>query len=47
MNLGISIIEIVHPVTYVNKILAYSSDTILLINPITQKLLYNYSHILS
>lgn len=43
MALGIDIIEIVHPVTYINKIIAYSSDRILLVNPIAQKLLFDYA----
>lgn len=42
INIGINIISIVHPVTYINKVIAYSSEQIILLNPITQKVLYNY-----
>jgi WD40 repeat protein len=42
MELGLNIIEIVHPVTYINKIIAYSENQILLVNPISRKILYNY-----
>lgn len=34
---------IVHPVTYINKVIAYSADKILLVNPVSQKILYEYS----
>jgi U3 small nucleolar RNA-associated protein 21 len=43
MELQLNIIKIIHPVTYINKILVFSSSQLLLINPITQKLLFDYS----
>lgn len=43
MKLAFSAFEIVHPVTYINKVLAYNSQQIALLNPISQKLLFEYS----
>ena len=43
MGLGIHLLEIVHPVTYINKILAYSHDSIILVNPISEKILFIYN----
>lgn len=35
INLGINIMELVHPVTYINKILAFSASALVLFNPVS------------
>lgn len=42
MNINMNISELVHPVTYINKLLAYSPNKILLLNPISNKILFDY-----
>jgi hypothetical protein len=32
----------IHPVTYINKLVLFSSDSMVLVNPLSQKTLYEY-----
>lgn len=43
--LDFPICGMMHPVTYLNKVLVYSGDRLVLVNPISQKILYEYSQI--
>jgi hypothetical protein len=44
---GFKIKGIVHPVTYINKIIVYNETCFQLINPVSKKILYDYPNLQS
>lgn len=45
--MGFKIKGIVHPVTYINKIIVYNETCFQLINPVSKKILYDYPNLQS
>lgn len=42
MELKQSFVGMIHPVTYINKLVVYNEKSITLINPLSNKTLYEY-----